>query len=98
MELVAFFVLWFAFVVWAGMIVARAKIPSAGERILWYVVIYSMPFVGALLIWFRFGRREPKEPMELRMARAIADAHSRAKPQSDSALNHAGSEAGRDAT
>ena len=45
---------WIAFVVWASFVVNRANPSSVAERLLWYIVILSMPIVGSLLELVRY--------------------------------------------
>lgn len=101
MELVALFGFWMAFVVWTATIIGRANIPTTGERILWYFVMFSMPIAGTLLIWFRFGRREPKtknQPLDIRMTAAIADLHGRTNVPNKGYRSSAESKTKRNAT
>lgn len=74
MGLFAVVALWVALLFWAALLVSRAAIDEPGERILWYLIVFAVPILGALLVWIRLGRRERPEALELRMTRAVADA------------------------
>ncbi|MEM7612583.1 MAG: hypothetical protein AAF270_12940 [Pseudomonadota bacterium] len=80
---IAAFAVWIVLVAWAATLVSRAKIESLSERLLWYVVIFFMPFIGALLVAFRFAGGKPRASLDARMTDAIADAHRKTKKDND---------------
>jgi cell division protein FtsL len=77
MELTALVVVSVYLLVWASIVVQRANPISNVEKVLWYIVILSMPIVGALLVFVRFERKTVKPSLEAKMQSEIVEAHAR---------------------
>ena len=77
MELVAAFVVLVLLMFWASFVVQRANPKTNVEKILWYLVIFCMPFIGALLVFVRFKRTPVERSLETKMQPALVEAHAK---------------------
>ena len=68
---------WIAFVFWASFVVNRANPSSLAERLLWYIVIFSMPIVGSRLVLVRYWGQSAAPSSDARMQSELLEARKK---------------------